>query len=543
MDNLRSKVAKKTAQFMRVAQQAPAPPPPPADAAPAPGAPMPPRAPARPPAAPPAAPGAPAPAAPAAPAPTPRDMAEQNVQKQVEKDKMQEVKLDKVEQALTQSTEKIDSLVDAVVDMKQVIEKTVLGEPGMDDKLKMLKEKEKDRNKLTAPEFGLDDTDKSIVSKEERNMATEASALRQARKERLEAGDLKYHSDKYNPEGLKFEDVEHENKKYKQQVPAPEITKVKKDETPELFRIALDLSDDESKWSVVDKTTEQALYEIKKTETNAENFSTEAFARAVIADMKALGIAAAMAKHGALPLDLGKPDAGKPPMGSGKPEDKPGLKEDIKDKTKDLGDAMKPKGPGLGPKGPDKGDKGPLELIKKTLPLPKGDDLKKEDALPLSLASTEKDIQRRFLRAFRVALSAQQKNLIDNPLKAAWYRALTAMNIDEPTRLIEATFSQAALDQFEVALKKAEEYLALSDEAFVETESTVGEFKTVAPEAEGNAPESAVKQSAAAMRERAKKASMVVSTASEADAADRASMIAQALPIPKLAGISRFAKR
>jgi len=110
-----------------------------------------------------------------------------------EKDKAQGVKLDKVEQAITQNNDKMESLVDAVVEMKQVVEQGILGEPGMDDKLKKLKEKQKN-NEMTSEEFGLDD-DKSIVSKEERNMATEAKELRQDRKGRL-AGDLKYHSDK-----------------------------------------------------------------------------------------------------------------------------------------------------------------------------------------------------------------------------------------------------------------------------------------------------------------------------------------------------------
>jgi len=533
MDNLRSNVVKKVANFMRVAQPVP-PPPPPTDAAPPGAAPMPPKAPPRPPmpgGAPGGAPPGGAPAPGAAPPPPPISPAEQGA----EKDKAQGVRLDKVEQALTQNNDKMEALVDAVVEMKQIIEQGILGEPGMDDKLKKLKEKQK-KNEMTSEEFGLDE-DKSIVSKEERNMATEARELRQARKGRL-AGDLKYHSDKYDPQGLKFEDADHENKKYKQEVPAPVITKVKKDETPELFRIALDLSDDESKWSIVDKPTEKILYEIQKTDANSEGFNTEAFARAVIADMKTLGIAAAMKKHGALPMMLDKgpiggpggPGGDKGPMADKVPEKLKNLKTQIGDKENDVKDSMKD---ALKDKVIKKDKGGPLNLIKKDLPL---SDLKKEESL-----QSNADIQRRFLRAFRVALSAQQKNLIDNPLKAAWFHALTSMNIAEPTRLIEATFSQAALDQFEVALNKAEEYLALSDEAFIETESTIGDFRTTAPAEE--AVEPAIRQAAVAMRERAKKASLVVSTASDSDASDRALAISQAVPMPKLAGISRFARR
>lgn len=530
MENLRSKVAKKTANFMRVAQQPPAPPLP--DAAPGGAAPAPaPKAPARPAPAP-GAPGVPPPPAAPPPPPSPTD----KLDKQVEQNKMQEVKLDKVEQAVTKNNEQMESLVDAIVDMKQVIETTLLGEPGMDDKLKKLKEKQKE-NQQTSDEFGLD-KDNLIVSKEEGNMATAASELRQARKQRL-ANDLKHRPEKYSPEELKFEDAEPENKKYKQDVPAPQITKVKKDETPELFRIALDLSDDESKWSVVDKQTEQVLFEISKTEANAEGFNTEAFARTIISDMKTMGVKQAMQKHGAVPLlpmldKDGPKDAG--PKGPGGP-----LPEKKLDGPKDLD-----KKPGLGLK-PDKDKIPDLKIIKKDLPMK--DELKKEESSeqptdlisPQQAKQAEQDIRRRFLRAFRLALSAQQKNLIDNPLKAAWFKTLSSMGIENPQLVIESTFTSAALDQFEVALQKADEYLNMNDESFIETESTIGEFKTSVPAVEPTVP--ATRQSALAMQERAKRASMVVSTASDSDGTDKASAIAQALPMPKLAGISRFANR
>lgn len=539
MENLRSKVAKKTANFMRVAQQPPAPPLP--DAAPGGAAPAP-RAPARPAPAP-GVPGAPPPLAAPLPPPSPVD----KLDKQVEQNKMQEVKLDKVEQAVTKNNEQMESLVDAIVDMKQVMETTLLGEPGMDDKLRKLKEKQKE-NQQTSDEFGLD-KDNLIVSKEEGNMATAAIELRQARKQRL-ASDLKHRPEKYSPEGLKFEDAEPENKKYKQDVPAPQITKVKKDETPDLFRIALDLSDDESKWSVVDKQTEQVLFEISKTEENAEGFNTEAFARAVIADMKALGIKSALQKHGAVPMlpMLDKDDLkdGPGPKGLGLGPKGPGgpLPDKKLDGPKDLD-----KKPGLGIK-PDKDKLLDLKIVKKDLPMKDDlkDELKKEESSeqPIDLVSpqakqAEQDIRRRFMRAFRLALSAQQKNLIDNPLKAAWFTTLSSMGVENPQLVIESTFTNAALDQFEVALQKADEYLNMNDEAFIETESTIGDFRTSVPEVEPVVP--ATRQSALAMQERAKRASMVVSTASDSESTDRSAAIAQALPMPKLAGISRFANR
>jgi hypothetical protein len=531
MENLRSKVAKKTASFMRVAQQAPAPPPPAGPGgAPAPRAPMPP----------PPAPGgaAPAPPPPAgAPPASPRDMAEQNVQKQVEKDKMQEVKLDKLEQSVTKNNEQLESLVDAVVGMKEIMESTLLGEPGMDDKIKKLKEKQK-TNEPTKDEFGLDE-DKLIVSKEEVNMATAAKDFRQARKERL-ASELKHRPEKYSPEGLKFEDSDPENKKYKQEVPAPQITKVKNDETPELFRIALDLSDDESKWSVVDKTTEKVLFEINKTEANAKGFNTAAFARAIIADMKAMGLHAAMEKHAALPF---------PPMGDEKEGPKglggplPQKKEDLKEKLMEKKPGLPGGKPGLGLKPPgDKGDKldklPELKIIKKDLPMV---DKEEKEGCGAPLHASEKDVRRRFMRAFRLALSAQQKNLIDNPLKAAWFKALSSMGVNNPQLMIESTFTNAALDQFEVALQKTDEYLNLSDEAFIEAESTVGDFNTKITDMEPM--ETPRRESARAMQERAKKASLIVTTASDSDGQDRAAAIAQVLPTPKLAGISRFANQ
>lgn len=528
MDSLlRSRVAKKAANFVRTAQQAPAPVPPPppgAGAPPPPGAPKPGG---------PVTPGAPggAPMPPAAPpAPGPRDMAEQNVQKKIEDEKRQEQQVTKLQETVDKSTQTLETLVDAVVQLKQVVEKGVLGEPDMEDKFEELREEkkeEKDRKK-SPEEFGLDEKN-LIVSKEER-MATEAKGdLRQARKERL-ASELKYHGEGYDPKGLEFEEGGQENKKYEQKVPAPVITKVKKDEIPDLFKtVAMDLSDDESKWTVVNKTTEEALYVIPRTEANAEGFETEAFAKAVIADMRKLGLEDAMKKHEAMPMPLLDKVLDKK-EGPG-PGVKDGPKSDITEKLK-----LK--------KDDDAKGLPPLKLLKKEGP-EKGEKEDKPKDLPPMMGNDQMEannFQRRFMRAFRLALSEQQKNLIDNPMKAAWYQILTSLNVAEPARVIEAAFSRSALDQFEVAIARTEEYLKMNDESFISMEAAIGDLKTTAPdESDVDAPLPAA--ASKALRERAKRASLVLSTASEADATDRSSAIASALPTPKLAGISRLAKQ
>jgi hypothetical protein len=154
---------------------------------------------------------------------------------------------------------------------------------------------------------------------------------------------------------------------------------------------------------------------------------------------------------------------------------------------------------------------------------------------------TASDYHRRFLRAFRLALTAQHKNLIENPLKAAMYKALAELNVDNPAAWVESIYAQAADDHFEVALSKTDEYLELSDEALIETESVVGDMGVNEPIEEDDDVDALrpVGRKAEELKRRARASSMPFSSATTHQT-DRFSEINSALPAPKLAGIGRF---
>ena len=454
---------------------------------------------------------------------SPKDMIEQNVSKEIEKEKRQEKSLESLEEKIEKVDEKFDTLVDAVSDMKKVIEQALLGTPDVDEKFKMLKEKSTPE-KPTDSEFGLDEN-KLIVSTEDRKMAMGAAQLRQARKERIQAANKDFQK-------LVFHDAEPKETKYKQEVPAPQMGKVKKDEIPDIFKVlAFDLNDNEDQWALVNKDDEQVYYVINKSVDNAKDFNTKAFAHTVLADMRTMGVRAAMQKHQAvevkeLPaLPFSKKDA---PKDEKKDEKKEELKEKLVEKIKDV---KKPEEKKDEKKEEKKEDKFPPKKEEKKDEPPKGD-------LPPMLGS---DFKRRFLRAFRLALSTQQKNLISNPLKGAWFKTLTAMDVEDPKTVIEATFKTAAEDHFEVALEKTEEYLGMSDEAFIEAESTIQGLRTAIPSTEVAAP--ALSQKAASMRDRAVRGSVMVTTVGSGEEDSLESRISRALPKPKLAGISKLASQ
>ena len=135
------------------------------------------------------------------------------------------------------------------------------------------------------------------------------------------------------------------------------------------------------------------------------------------------------------------------------------------------------------------------------------------------------------------------KNLVQNPLKGAFYEALTDVGLDEKTAMnvIESAFINGAVDHIETALAQTDKYLEMSDEALVETEATIGDLRTKLPEFEG-AEEIApvLSNKAELMRKRAAKASIPLSTESASDPTDRVVALFDALPKPKLAGIGRM---
>lgn len=565
MNQLRSRVAKKAGSFLKKAQRAPAPPAPaaPTDVAPpvpgAPAAPVPgtpPAAPKPPVGAPPAAPKAPGvpapPGAPGAPQKT-KEEVEQDVEKDFRREKQQELRQKNIEEKVTGLGEQLDGLTRSIDKLVNMIQKGQGGPTDYEEKFEELKED--DDEDLSSSEFGLGDNDKSIlVSKEGHQMPTKEE-LRNARNQRLKAEDLEYHTN--NPP----------NKKYKLQMPAPQITKLKK--APEdwgQYRmkasdLALDLSADEKEWSVVNKHTDQVFFKIHPTAETEEVFATEDFARAIINDIQKMGFKEAMEKYAAVPFGLmkdkkeDKPDLLK--MKLKKKEDPDSLK--MKLKKKDDNKVVKKKldveekededieacGPSTKMSAEAEAEEAETEeaSVEESPPLQE----KEEESLEAPTASAA-DFARKFSRAFRLALSAQNKNLIANPLKSALFEAMQHVGVDRPDRIIEAAFARAAAEQFEVALAKTAEYLEMGDQSFIEMEAQIGELQTQQPDVKEPSVEELTaeerKMIASKLRARASKSSLPFNSATAmSPSTGRQQLLDNALPRPKLWGIKSLVEK
>ncbi len=175
-------------------------------------------------------------------------------------------------------------------------------------------------------------------------------------------------------------------------------------------------------------------------------------------------------------------------------------------------------------------------------------DIKKNEVLPTEDEEEKKsinDYKRQFNRAFRLAISAMDKNLVQNPLKGAFYNVLTDMDIDVVTakNIIEAAFSKGAIDHIETALAETDKYLEMSDEALIETESAIGDLRIKNVDVEQDFAQEEVNtfsSKATEMRKRASKASIPISTDSVSDPTDQTQILFDVLPKPKLAGISKL---
>lgn len=524
MSGLRSKVANKTAKFVKLAQVAPAPVPPGAPApapTPAPGAaPMPPKAPVAP--KPPMAPGAPAPGLPGVPPQKSKEEIEQGVEQDIRKRKEQEKKLDDLDQKITSLSDQMENITNSVEKLVNVLQKETGEKTDFEEKLENLKKKDEDD--VSSAEFGLGDKkDSVVVSKEERKMA-DKETLRKARQARLQASQK-------TAEELKFEDSNPPNKKYKQQVPPPAKGTIKdKPEDWGQYRMkasemALDLSDDGKEWTLVNKNTNEGFFKIKQT-AEAKDFETEDFAKEVFAAIKELGLKAAMEKYSAEPLFLEEKKEIEAPKPVEKPlmDKKPGLGLKDKKPLLDKKPGLKPMLKKEGPKGLEK----PVEKLEEKVEV-------KPDVEACSMRASTEDNKRRFVRGFRLALSAQQKNLIPSPLKAAFFDVLAELDVDNPEQVIEAAFAKGAAEHFEVALAKTAEYLELNDEAFVELESQIGELQTMPPEVSVVEEDN---QRSASLKKRASRGSLPFSTVSESSLQEsKVDALHAALPKPKLFGL------
>jgi len=566
MDGIRSRVAKKAGRLLRRAQVAP--PMPGAPAVPGAVPPAPPAAgPGRPPVAkppgapgvpgaPPGVPGAPpgAPPAPGAPGMKPREEIEQDVEKDIRRQKEQESKINDLDEKVTAIGDQLEGLTKAITKLVNVQQDEDGGPTDFEEKFEEVKDEEDERS---PSEFG--------VTENKDNSLKE----------------------------LDFEEGTPPNKKYKQQVPAPTITKLKDDPSDwgqyrlKASEMALDLNASGDAWTVVNKHDDRVFYTIKPTAETKEVFATREFAEMVISDVRDLGIEAAMEKYSAFPAEFlkKKDDEGD--------EEKPGLPMKPKmDEKPGMGMGMKPKldekpGMGMKPKMKPKLDEKPgMGMKPKMKPkMDLGDDLEEEARSSLASAKTAdeelvdeiateelvdeiaaeteevadevieeeattdeeavaptasmNDFQRRFVRAFRLALSAQQKNLTDNPLKGAWFETLAELEIENPELLIESTFTRAAAEHFEVALAKTAEFLNLSDEAFVEMEAQIGDLDTRPPKTASEVEASERSIRAAKTRARAAASSLPLSTATDSNDQGVAGQLGAALPKPKLHGISQ----
>lgn len=143
---------------------------------------------------------------------------------------------------------------------------------------------------------------------------------------------------------------------------------------------------------------------------------------------------------------------------------------------------------------------------------------------------TASDFRRRFLRAFRLALTAMNKNLVKPvPLKEAMFEVLSELDVDNPVAVIEACFQKGANLHFDAAIATAEKYLDMSDEAFVETEAMIGENEV----AEVAAPVRQASVKASDLVKRASASSLPFDTATSSKD-DFYSKLNSALPKPKL---------
>lgn len=279
-----------------------------------------------------------------------------------------------------------------------------------------------------------------------------------------------------------FDEPASTKKKFDPINPTAPITTVKKSEIPDMLKVALVLNDAKNAWTVVDASqNDKPLYTIACDEKTA----TEAFAKQVILDLNKLGMTPALKKYKATAVETALTEK--------KAEEKVAEEKVAEEKKVD-------------------------EKTAKT---------------------AMSEYKRRFDRAFRLALTAMHKNLTkSNPLKASMFEALEAYGIKEQdaSRLIEAAFAIGAVPHFETALSETDKYLDMSDEAFVETESAIGDM-VVKPVDIDNTP--AISEKAKALQMRAAKASVPVTTASASDPTDRMSQLDGVLPRPKLAGISK----
>ena len=423
---------------------------------------------------------------PAAPAPPAGDddVDEEEIEDEVREDKEDEVELEELGEKLDELADTNETIVDALEDIKDVIEGDVLGDEedkDVEDEFEELQDEDLE-DEFTAEEFGIN-PDNLVVSKEDKMKVS--GNLRKARKARL------YHkqaAESYKDVGEAFGYDKAKNKKFKPTIPASPNTKVKGDPPPDMLKLAqieLQLDASKKKWVVLQNKAGKSRSICEIPITSAKGAS-KAAGIAILRAMKAHGIIKTLKKYKARKCAQEAPE-GTPPNASDKP-------------------AVPPKGK------------------------PKVD---KEVGL--------RDMERKFTRAFRLALTAMNKNLVANPLKESFAETLNAFGVteNEIVLAVESSFHKASMEHFETAIAETEKYLGLSDSAFIEVEATVGDMNVMTPKAAA-VEENTRSDRAERLRIRASKGSLPLSTASETDPTDMAKVIQNALPRPRLSGVGKY---
>jgi hypothetical protein len=436
---------------------------------------------------------------PAPPMGPPKEELEEEVKEDIE----QGEELESIGDKIDNLSEKMEDLVSVI---EVVVEKAISSDEEKEEEFKEFKEEDEKKDTFTSEEFGIE-PEELIVSKEENTMD-----LRKARKARLQKKLEEAKKEKKTAETMADQFELSKDKKIKQNTPAPPHTKVKHDEVPPQYKIAelaLDLSKDKSKWTVLracEDGKEEPLYEISAPEDKIEEFATEEFAKGVLMEMKEDGVEETLEKYNAKKIEAGDVVVVQETAPEVESVVEPVIEEPVVETTATEETAV-------------------VEEPVVEEPVIEATDSKQD----------MENYKRRFSRAFRLAISAMNKNLRYNPLKFALFDELERLDLDELSskNVIEAAFNKAATEHIEHALSEAEKYLEMSDEAFVEVESQIEELETAPVEVEAT-PMNQLSNEASALRKRASDNSIPIVTATEDQADNLAEAISRAMPKPKI---------
>lgn len=84
----------------------------------------------------------------------------------------------------------------------------------------------------------------------------------------------------------------------------------------------------------------------------------------------------------------------------------------------------------------------------------------------------------KFLRAFELAKKIMDKNLIEHPLKSAFYEELRKLGVSRPVGIIENAFKVGSEKFFNTLLALTKKYMDMDAKTFAEVEAFVNEAKT-----------------------------------------------------------------